>query len=63
MVSLEPTYLTASKERPSPNCRARVWRSEIEAAGDLGDGMAQSLEKRRKNRKYCQCPPDMRLRD
>ena len=54
---------TATKKGSSPQCRARVWRSEIEATVGAGHSMAQSLEEQRKNRKYCQCPPRMRPGD
>ncbi|OCK85901.1 hypothetical protein K432DRAFT_421464 [Lepidopterella palustris CBS 459.81] len=37
-------------------CGHRLWRSEIEAPNNTGDWDRESLEKRQKNRKACQCP-------
>ncbi|KAI1393168.1 uncharacterized protein F4822DRAFT_423631 [Hypoxylon trugodes] len=47
-----------------PNCRARIWRSEIEASNSKpGSKWVQALEERRKNRRPCQCPPETRPQD
>lgn len=47
----------------SPKCRARIWRSEIEACINESDEMAAKLEERRKMRKSCHCPPGDRPHD
>ncbi|KAL4999862.1 hypothetical protein BDV10DRAFT_200521 [Aspergillus recurvatus] len=39
-----------------PTCRARLWRSEIEAAVESSDSQALSLDERRKHRVPCRCP-------
>ncbi|KAL5044206.1 hypothetical protein BDW71DRAFT_209612 [Aspergillus fruticulosus] len=39
-----------------PRCRARLWRSEIEAAVESSDSQALSLDERRKHRMPCRCP-------
>ncbi|KAL6229951.1 hypothetical protein BDW75DRAFT_83468 [Aspergillus navahoensis] len=39
-----------------PTCRARLWRSEIEAAVESSDSQALSLDERRKHRMPCRCP-------
>ncbi|KAL9105555.1 MAG: hypothetical protein Q9227_009299 [Pyrenula ochraceoflavens] len=52
-----------SVEVACPDCRARVWRSEIEASLDNWDASFQDLEQRRLSRKPCKCPCDRRLRD
>jgi hypothetical protein len=49
--------------RISPKCRARVWRSEIEASLSETDKFTEKLEERRKARRPCQCPPENRPRD
>ncbi|OTA88713.1 hypothetical protein M434DRAFT_374600 [Hypoxylon sp. CO27-5] len=47
-----------------PKCRARIWRSEIEATNYKTDSKwVQALEERRKNRKSCQCPIETRPQD
>ncbi|KAI1779524.1 hypothetical protein F4818DRAFT_453585 [Hypoxylon cercidicola] len=47
-----------------PTCRARIWRSEIEASDFKNNSKwEQALEERRKNRKPCQCPPESRAQD
>ncbi|KAI1411740.1 hypothetical protein F5Y13DRAFT_200725 [Hypoxylon sp. FL1857] len=47
-----------------PRCRARIWRSEIEATeGNINSKWMQELEERRKNRKPCQCPIESRAQD
>ncbi|KAL2869531.1 uncharacterized protein BJX67DRAFT_347534 [Aspergillus lucknowensis] len=38
-----------------PTCRARLWRSEIEAAVESSDSQALSLDERRKHRTPCRC--------
>ncbi|KAI3343193.1 hypothetical protein F4824DRAFT_444779 [Ustulina deusta] len=52
-----------SVEVACPNCRARLWRSEIEAAHGKVDKWARELEQRRQRRKSCQCPPQSRPQD
>jgi hypothetical protein len=47
----------------SPKCRARIWRSEVEASINQSDYVAGNLEERRKNRKPCTCPPKDRPQD
>ena len=47
----------------SPKCRARIWRSEIEAAISETDDFAARLQDRRNNRKPCECPPKDRPQD
>ncbi|KAL4882514.1 hypothetical protein BJY04DRAFT_227141 [Aspergillus karnatakaensis] len=39
-----------------PTCRARLWRSEIEAATEASNAQALSLEERRERRMPCRCP-------
>ncbi|KAI1139717.1 hypothetical protein F5Y05DRAFT_379853 [Hypoxylon sp. FL0543] len=47
-----------------PRCRARIWRSEIEATdGQTSGKWMEALEERRKNRKPCQCPIETRPQD
>ncbi|KAI1764531.1 hypothetical protein GGR53DRAFT_530350 [Hypoxylon sp. FL1150] len=47
-----------------PKCRARIWRSEIEAVDyKVNSRWEHVLEERRKNRKQCQCPPESRPQD
>ncbi|OTA99054.1 hypothetical protein M426DRAFT_16792 [Hypoxylon sp. CI-4A] len=43
-----------------PTCRARLWRSEIEATDYKTDS---ELAERRENRKPCQCPAESRPQD
>ncbi|KAK2879385.1 hypothetical protein FQN49_000928 [Arthroderma sp. PD_2] len=52
-----------SIEVACPKCRARVWRSEIEASPNGDDDYARQLEQRRKNRLPCQCLPLERPQD
>ncbi|KAI0871136.1 hypothetical protein GGS24DRAFT_504099 [Hypoxylon argillaceum] len=52
-----------SVEVACPNCRARLWRSEIEATYDKADKWSQELDDRRKRRKTCQCPAQSRPQD
>ena len=54
----------------SPRCRARVWRSEIEASLDESqptiegmESLAQRLETRKQKRKPCTCPLSQRPLD
>ncbi len=62
MPSSSITYSHAN-DLQSPNCRARLWRSEIEAAHGKVDKWARELEQRRQRRKSCQCPPQSRPQD
>ncbi|KAH8805455.1 hypothetical protein F5884DRAFT_799316 [Xylogone sp. PMI_703] len=52
-----------SVEVACPKCRARIWRSEIEACINELDEVAAKLEDRRKNRKPCTCAPNDRPQD
>ncbi|OCK89918.1 uncharacterized protein K441DRAFT_680777 [Cenococcum geophilum 1.58] len=53
-----------SFEVACPTCRARIWRSEIEASiYEPDDNIARQLEERRKSRTACECPPDTRPQD
>jgi hypothetical protein len=48
----------------SPNCRAKVWESEIQATWyNDDDEYGKRLEERRRQRLPCQCSPDQRPRD
>ncbi|KAL4962169.1 uncharacterized protein BDV14DRAFT_210694 [Aspergillus stella-maris] len=38
-----------------PTCRARLWRSEVEADVELSDAQALSLDERRRKRTACRC--------
>ncbi|EED23748.1 hypothetical protein TSTA_071450 [Talaromyces stipitatus ATCC 10500] len=49
---------------PDPNCRAKVWESEIQASWyHDNDEYGQRLEERRRQRQPCQCSPDQRPKD
>jgi hypothetical protein len=39
----------------SPNCRKRLWRSEIEVTLEDKDASLESLEQRRRTREPCTC--------
>ncbi|KAK2760893.1 hypothetical protein FQN54_002133 [Arachnomyces sp. PD_36] len=52
-----------SVEVACPNCRARVWRSEVEATLNDDSNYGQRLEQRRKERKPCDCLPANRPDD
>ena len=61
-----PVYLEQlkpSQNHPSHKCRARIWRSEIEAYIDPSEDVSSGLQKRRESRKPCTCPPEFRLTD
>lgn len=45
------------------NCRARLWRSEIEVSIESNSSEGSSLEQRRKSRIPCQCPSRSRQHD
>lgn len=47
----------------SRKCRARIWRSEIEARIENNNLERPSLEQRRKHRTPCRCPPRSRQYD
>ncbi|KAE8339452.1 hypothetical protein BDV24DRAFT_135985 [Aspergillus arachidicola] len=53
-----------SAEVACPKCRARIWKSEIEAtfSGNQTEH-PEKLEERRKRRTPCQCPPNERFKD
>lgn len=42
-------------DRVSPNCRKRLWRSEIEVTLDGKEEALKSLEQRRRARAPCTC--------
>ncbi|KFY35801.1 hypothetical protein V494_05585 [Pseudogymnoascus sp. VKM F-4513 (FW-928)] len=46
-----------------PTCRARIWKSEIEAYNDLPYDEAVKLEERRTRRESCSCPLEHRPTD
>ncbi|PGH26779.1 hypothetical protein AJ80_01544 [Polytolypa hystricis UAMH7299] len=53
---IEPdVFYRFTVEVACPKCRARLWRSEIEAAIDGTDTHVKSLEERRKERSPCSC--------
>jgi hypothetical protein len=47
----------------SPNCRKRLWRSEIEVTLGDRDAALESLETRQKRRQPCTCIPSIRGED
>ncbi|KAF2095704.1 hypothetical protein NA57DRAFT_79416 [Rhizodiscina lignyota] len=46
-----------------PHCRARIWRSQIEAAIEANDTVTRDLQARRESRMSCTCPPEIRAGD
>ncbi|KFZ16704.1 hypothetical protein V501_02094, partial [Pseudogymnoascus sp. VKM F-4519 (FW-2642)] len=46
-----------------PTCRARIWKSELEAYNDLPYAEACKLNERRRKREPCNCPLEQRPRD
>lgn len=46
----------------SPGCRARLWRSEVEAAVTEAGGKLGPLEERRRKRRTCRYPAILKER-
>ncbi|OBT50479.1 hypothetical protein VE04_09294 [Pseudogymnoascus sp. 24MN13] len=46
-----------------PTCRARIWKSELEAYNNLPYAEACKLDERRSRREPCKCPLEQRPRD
>ncbi|KAI9808938.1 MAG: hypothetical protein M1827_007112, partial [Pycnora praestabilis] len=62
--AIEPeVFLRFSFEAACPNCRARIWRSEIEATVADGNPTAPLLQDRRNSREPCRCSLGSRPQD
>ncbi|KIW14375.1 hypothetical protein PV08_07157 [Exophiala spinifera] len=62
-LNLETEILARFSIESRPECRRRLWKSEVEVAVTTADGRLKKLVDRQRARKFCNCPPRKRGKD